>query len=111
LVPEASKAKRKVMSTVAYAWLVIATAFFAANLPFLSHRVFGLFKYRADAKPLWLHLMELLVLYLAVGALALVIEHQQGQRYPQRWEFYAVTATLFLTFAFPGFVYRYLRKS
>jgi hypothetical protein len=55
--------------------------------------------------------MELLVLYLAVGALALVIEHQQGQRYPQRWEFYAVTATLFLTFAFPGFVYRYLRKS
>jgi Protein of unknown function (DUF2818) len=98
------------MSTAAYAWLVIAVALVAANLPFLSNRVFGVFKYREGAKPLWLRLVELVVLYLAVGALALLIEYQQGQRYPQRWEFYAVTATLFLTFAFPGFVYRYLRK-
>ena len=29
---------------------------------------------------------------------------------PQGWEFYAITATLFLTLAFPGFVYRYLYK-
>ncbi|MEY4711160.1 MAG: hypothetical protein RIS88_610, partial [Pseudomonadota bacterium] len=31
-----------------------------------------------------------------------------GQNAPQGWEFYAVTVTLFLTLAFPGFVYRYL---
>jgi len=30
---------------------------------------------------------------------------------PQGWEFYAVTGALFLTFAFPGFVYRYLYKN
>jgi NADH:ubiquinone oxidoreductase subunit 2 (subunit N) len=29
---------------------------------------------------------------------------------PQGWEFYATTASLFLTFAFPGFVYRYLAR-
>ncbi|MEY4294772.1 MAG: hypothetical protein RLY82_460, partial [Pseudomonadota bacterium] len=26
------------------------------------------------------------------------------------WEFYAITGALFITLAFPGFVYRYLLK-
>ncbi len=47
---------------------------------------------------------------LLVGALALALEHRAGQIYPQGWEFYAITATCFLTLAFPGFVYRYLAK-
>ena len=29
---------------------------------------------------------------------------------PQRWEFYAALGFLFLTLAFPGFVWRYLRR-
>ena len=37
-------------------------------------------------------------------------EHQAGQIVAQGWEFYAVTAALFVTLAFPGFVYRYLLK-
>ncbi|MBN9340837.1 MAG: DUF2818 family protein, partial [Comamonadaceae bacterium] len=41
-------------------------------------------------------------------ALALLLERRAGQIAPQGWEFYAVTATLFATFAFPGFVFRYL---
>ncbi len=40
----------------------------------------------------------------------MLIEARLGQRAPQGWEFYAITAALFLTFAFPGFVYRYLYR-
>ena len=39
-----------------------------------------------------------------------VLENKAGQIAPQGWEFYAITATLFMTLAFPGFVYRYLFK-
>ena len=45
-----------------------------------------------------------------VGAVALYFEHTMGQIAAQAWEFYAVTATLFITLAFPGFVFRYLLK-
>ena len=37
-----------------------------------------------------------------------LLEGRAGQRSAQGWEFYAITGTLFLTFAFPGFVYQYL---
>ena len=40
--------------------------------------------------------------------LALLLEKRAGQIAPQGWEFYAITGTLFITLAFPGFVYRYL---
>ncbi len=50
------------------------------------------------------------MLYFLVGALGLALENRAGQIAPQGWEFYAVTGTLFLTFAFPGFVWRYLGK-
>jgi hypothetical protein len=33
-----------------------------------------------------------------------------GQRQPQGWEFYAALASLFITLAFPGFVWRYLKR-
>ena len=59
-------------------------------------------------KPFWVRLLELLALYVLVGMLALLLEGRAGQRSPQGWEFYAITATLFLTFAFPGFVYQYM---
>ena len=51
-----------------------------------------------------------MLLYFVVGGLALLLERRAGQIYPQGWEFYAITATLFLTLAFPGFVWRYLTK-
>ena len=64
----------------------------------------------APAKPLLGRLLELVVFYFVVGALALVLERRAGQIAPQGWEFYAITGTMFLTFAFPGFVYRYLLR-
>jgi hypothetical protein len=57
-----------------------------------------------------LRLLELLVLYGVVGLLGAALEQHAGQVAPQGWEFFAITFALFLTFAFPGFIYRYLLK-
>ncbi len=98
------------MSQTASIWLVILAALVAANLPFFSQRMLLLGPRAASTrqKPLALRLLEMLLLYLLVGGLALVLERRAGQISPQGWEFYAVTGALFLTLAFPGFVYRYL---
>ncbi|MDQ1258532.1 MAG: hypothetical protein QG643_354 [Pseudomonadota bacterium] len=98
------------MSQTGFIWIVIVAACVAANLPFLNHRILALGPVRAPRKALWMRLIELLVFYFAVGGLALVLEGRVGQVAPQGWEFYAVTAALFLTLAFPGFVYRYLLR-
>lgn len=95
------------MSQTASTWLVIAAALAAANLPFLSARLFGVVALK-QPKSLGVRLGELVVLYFAVGLLGRLLENRLGQAAPQNWEFYAVTAALFLTFAFPGFVWRYL---
>jgi hypothetical protein len=98
------------MTARGYALAVIVLALVAANWPFLTERLFGVLRLARPPKPLWLRLVELVVLYFAVGAVALGFEYLQGQIYPQGWEFYAITAALFLTFAFPGFVWRYLAR-
>jgi hypothetical protein len=101
-------------------WLVIAVALAAANLPFASERVFGFIPMKPTqaghdctkpgTKPFALRLLELLVLYFLVGAVAWLLESRIGNVFAQRWEFYAITGCLFLVLAFPGFVFRYLRK-
>lgn len=96
------------MNQTASVWLVLAAALAAANLPFLSQRLLGCWPTRSGDKGLALRLLELALLYLLVGGLGLALEQSLGQIYPQGWEFYAITATLFLTLAFPGFVWRYL---
>jgi hypothetical protein len=80
----------------------------AANLPFFNHRILALGPLLQPRKALLLRLGEMVVLYFVVGALGLLLEKRAGQIAPQGWEFYAVTGTLFVTLAFPGFVYRYL---
>lgn len=99
------------MTQTASIWLVILAALVAANLPFMNERWLVAGRQPASqVKPLWGRLAELVLLYFFVGLLALALERRAGQIYPQGWEFYAVTATLFLTLAFPGFVWRYLTK-
>lgn len=98
------------MSSSLSVWLVIGAAFLAANLPFFNERLLAVLPWRAASKSLWLRLVELIVLYLLVGGIGLALEQHQGQIYPQGWEFYAITGAMFLTFAFPGFVYRYLGR-
>ena len=97
------------MTQTASIWLVLVLAFCAANLPFLSARLFGVLPL-PGGKNLAIRLAELVALYLLVGGIGLLLEKRAGQIAPQGWEFYAVTGALFLTFAFPGFVWRYLYK-
>lgn len=97
------------MNSSTLVWTVIVMALVAANLPFLSNRLF-LVRSLAGPKSLALRLLELVLLYVVVGLVALALEQRIGQVAPQGWEFYVVTSSLFLTLAFPGFVYRYLYR-
>jgi ABC-type microcin C transport system permease subunit YejB len=97
------------MTSTSTVWLVLVVAFCAANLPFVNERLMALVP-RQGPKSMGLRLMELVVFYLLAGGLGLALEKRSGQIAPQNWEFYAITAALFLTFAFPGFVFRYLFK-
>lgn len=88
-------------------WSVIVFAVLAANLPFVNQRVLAVGPLRVGKSLAW-RAAELLVFYLLVGGMALWLEQSLGQIYPQRWEFFATTFALFVTLAFPGFVFRYL---
>ncbi len=95
-------------------YLIVALAVITANLPFITERVLGIVAWRRAGaslpKPVWVRLVELVVLYLVVGAIGFSLEAQLGNVFPQGWQFYAITASLYVVFAYPGFVYRYLRR-
>jgi Protein of unknown function (DUF2818) len=81
-----------------------------ANVPFLSSRVLGLGPSRPDRGVAW-RFFELVVL----GALGLLLGfffeiQTAGQRHAQGWAFYVTWICLLITFAFPSFVWRYLRR-
>lgn len=87
--------------------LLILLALLAANLPFANQRLLLVGPARTT-KPLTWRLVELVLLYFLVGFAGLALENHSGQIAPQGWEFYAITGTMFVTLAFPGFVFRYL---
>ena len=93
----------------AAAWLVILFAVVAADLPFVNERLFVVGPRRTHKAFGW-RLVELVLLYGLTLALGFAVEARLGQRQPQGWEFYAAMASLFVTLAFPGFVWRYLRR-
>lgn len=95
------------MSSTLQIGLLIVLALLAANVPFANQRLFMVGP-RRSTKPLAWRLAELVALYFVVGAVGLALENHGGQIAPQGWEFYAITGTMFVTLAFPGFVYRYL---
>ena len=97
------------MNQTASVWLVVLLALLAANMPFITNRLFAVYAVKSP-KNLAVRLAEMLVWYLMVGGVGLYLEQRNGQISPQGWEFYTITGTLFLTFAFPGFTYRYLFK-
>ncbi len=93
---------------------MIVLALIGANLPFSNERLFALLPLRRagqvhDKSFCW-RLLELFVLYLAVGAIGTLLEARIGNVFTQTWGFYAVTGCLFIVLAFPGFAFRYLRK-
>lgn len=87
---------------------LIALAVVLANLPFLSERLFLVGVSRGGRKSVVWRLVELASYYALTAAVAFWMESRLGPVYRQRWEFYAITVCLFLVFAYPGFVYRYL---
>jgi hypothetical protein len=96
-------------SSSAAVWFVVLAAVVGANLPFVNSRLLAVVPLKFP-KNLGLRLLELVVIYLLVGGVALLLEQRAGRIAPQGWEFYAITGALFITLAFPGFVYRYLYK-
>lgn len=61
-------------------------------------------------KPVLARLLEVLVLYAMVGTLGFAFETNIGNAFQQGWEFYAITLSLYLVLAYPGFVLRYLLR-
>ena len=90
--------------------MVIILAVFAANMPFLNERFLAVFPIKVMLKPFWVRLIELTILYFALGVIARLLEANLGNVFEQNWEFFAITVFLFLVLAYPGFVLRYLRK-
>lgn len=97
------------MTQTVSVWLVVLFGLLAANLPFVSNRLFAMLALKTP-KNLAVRLAELVVWYFVVGGVGLYLEQRAGQIAPQGWEFYAITGALFITFAFPGFTWRYLFK-
>ncbi|MHB1293218.1 MAG: DUF2818 family protein [Sulfuricella sp.] len=88
--------------------IILVLAFVAANLPFMLERRLFILPPRQDGKSLVWRLLELVLMYFTVGGIAWLVEKNLGPVQSQHWEFYATTACLFLVFAYPGFVYRFL---
>jgi hypothetical protein len=97
------------MNHAAEVGLVLLCALVAANLPFINERLF-IVGPKQEPKSLAWRLLELLLLFGAVIGLGMLLESRIGQRQPQGWEFYAAALFMFITMAFPGFVWRYLRR-
>lgn len=94
------------LGTVIIIFLIVA--FIAANLPWISERLFGVIALKSGKKTIWMSLLEWFALYLLIGMVALGIEKKfTSDIYTQDWEFYASTFCLFMVFALPGFIYRF----
>ncbi|MDP4669579.1 MAG: DUF2818 family protein [Burkholderiaceae bacterium] len=96
------------MSVAAAALLWLVIGFVLANLPFLTERRFLLIT--RGEKSFVFRLLELLVGYTVTLALGFLLEGAVGRIQEQTWNFYAITLLMFLVLAYPGFVWRYLRR-
>jgi hypothetical protein len=91
-------------------WFVVLLSLIGANLPFLNQRLFAVIPLAGRRKSAWLRIAELIVYYFVAGGFGYVLEARAGNVFTQGWQFYAITFSLFLVLAFPGFTARYLTK-
>ncbi|WP_116135017.1 DUF2818 family protein [Trinickia diaoshuihuensis] len=91
-------------------WFIVLLALVGANLPFFNQRLFAVVPLRATKKSAWLRIAELIVLYFVIGMIGFALEARAGNRFDQGWQFYAITFSMFVVFAFPGFTFQYLVK-
>ena len=95
-------------------WLLIALALVSANLPFLTERVFAVLPWKQAGRPrssrsgcVWWKC------WCSIWSWARWVSPSSPRwatAFPRPGEFYAITLSLFLVLAYPGFVYRYLFK-
>jgi hypothetical protein len=95
------------MSVTLAAVLWLAVGFLLANFPFVAQRRLGILK---GPKSFSFRLLELLVGYALTLGFGLLVEGRLGAIQNQTWNFYAMTALLFLVMAYPGYVYRHLLR-
>lgn len=90
-------------------YLAFVVVLMLANAPFFSERVLIFFK--ASEKTVFFRILEL-AFYYSASVLLLSTEEARvgGVVYKQSWEFFVVTACVFLVASYPGFVYRYFWK-
>ena len=87
---------------------LLIASIIAANLPWLTERTLLVLAPMESGKPVWLRLLEWLILYVIIGGVAIGLEIKAtGGSHSQDWEFYWVTFFLFMIFALPGFIYRH----
>lgn len=98
------------MDTPAAVSLLLLVAVLGANVPFVNERLLGVGPRFAAGKPLAVRAVELLAACALTVGLGMLIESRRAQVPAQSWQFYAAMVFLFLTLAFPGFVWRYLRR-
>jgi hypothetical protein len=91
-------------------WFIVLLALVGANLPFFNQRLFALVPLGAAKKSAWLRIAEMIVLYFVIGMIGFALEARAGNRFDQGWQFYAITFSMFVVFAFPGFTFQYLVK-
>lgn len=92
-------------------WILLAAAVAAANLPFVTDRLWAVIPIRRHSvKPVVYVVLEWAVLYGLVGFLGSAFEAALLNPFPRTWEFYVITLCIFAVLGFPGFVYRYLLK-
>lgn len=89
--------------------VLLAVAIVAANLPFLTERLFVVVPRRLP-KTFALRVLEWLSYSVLVALLGRALETHLGRGSPLRWEFVAVWLCVMATLAFPGFVWRHLRR-
>ena len=82
----------------------------SANFPFMTESILGVWRLKRADKPFFIRLIELILLYFVVLGIARLLESNAGNAFSQGWQLYAVTVCLFLVLAFPGFIFRYLRR-
>ena len=91
-------------------WFIVLLALVGANVPFFNQRLFAVVPLGAAKKSAWLRIAEMIVLYFVIGMIGFALEARAGNRFEQGWQFYAITFSMFVVFAFPGFTFQYLVK-
>jgi hypothetical protein len=94
------------VTAAALLWLLVGVVL--ANWPFLTERRFVFFG--ATAKPFSFRLFEMLVSYGLLLGFGWLLEASVGRLQSQTWNFYAITVLLFVLMAYPGYVWRFLRR-